>query len=55
MTIQAMPEGVLRFAVDVDIDLNEMATWEPQLITRFFDGLAMMLTAKAYTDNRNRR
>lgn len=38
--------GALNFHVDVSVDLAEMGTWSPERISMFFQGVAMVLTAK---------
>jgi hypothetical protein len=42
-----VPEGVLRIAVDVNVDLREFSTWRPERITAFWAGIAQVLAAKA--------
>lgn len=41
------PEGVLRFSVDVNVDLREFSTWRPDRISAFWAGIAQVLAAKA--------
>jgi len=43
----AAPEGVLRFNVDVSVDMKEFATWKPERISAFWAGIAQVLAAKA--------
>lgn len=42
-----VPEGVLRFNVDVNVDLREFAAWTPERISAFWSGIAQVLAAKA--------
>ena len=42
-----VPEGVLKFSVDVNVDLREFATWQPDRISAFWAGIAQVLAAKA--------
>ncbi len=42
-----VPEGVLRFSVDVNVDLREFASWKPDRISAFWAGIAQVLAAKA--------
>lgn len=42
-----VPEGVLRIAVDVNVDLREFSTWRPDRISAFWAGIAQVLAAKA--------
>lgn len=41
------PEGVLRFNVDVSVDMKEFAMWKPERISAFWSGIAQVLAAKA--------
>lgn len=43
----AAPAGAVRFNVDVSVDMQEMATWKPELVLAFFDGIARVIAAKA--------
>jgi hypothetical protein len=38
---------VLRFNVDVSVDMKEFATWKPDRISAFWAGIAQVLAAKA--------
>ena len=40
MTAPAISEGVLRFSLDICVDMNEMKRWPPQCIRAFFDGIS---------------
>jgi len=44
------PEGVLRFNVDVSVDMKEFATWRPERISAFWAGIAAVLAAKAQVE-----
>lgn len=46
------PEGVLRFNVDVSVDMKEFATWRPERITAFWAGIAQVLAAKAEVEGK---
>lgn len=41
------PEGVLRFNVDVSVDMREFSTWQADRISAFWAGIAQVLAAKA--------
>lgn len=41
------PEGAIRFHVEVEIDLRELATWKPEVVSAFFGGVAQVISAKA--------
>jgi hypothetical protein len=43
---QPQPQGGVSFQVSVDVDMAEMASWEPARITAFFTGIAQVLAAK---------
>jgi hypothetical protein len=49
------PEGVLRFNVDVSVDLKDFATWQPDRITAFWSGIAQVLAAKANVEQEGKR
>jgi hypothetical protein len=49
------PEGVLRFNVDVSVDMKEFATWQPDRITAFWSGIAQVLAAKANVEQAGKR
>ena len=49
------PEGVLRFNVDVSVDMKEFATWQPERISRFWAGIAQVLAAKAEVEGKGPR
>lgn len=42
-----VPEGVLRFHVEVNVDLRDFANWRPDRIAAFWAGIAQVLAAKA--------
>lgn len=42
-----LPEGVVRFNVNVEVTMSEFGTWRADRITAFFQGLAMVLSAKS--------
>lgn len=42
-----VPEGMLRFNVDVNVDMREFASWSPERISAFWAGIAQVLAAKA--------
>jgi hypothetical protein len=50
-TFAAAKSGV-RFTVDVDVDMDEMASWAPDRITAFFSGIAAVLAAKGGLESR---
>lgn len=33
-------EGVMRFHVTIEVDAQEMSTWEPERISAFFEGIS---------------
>jgi hypothetical protein len=41
------PAGNVAFHVDVNVNMQEMATWKPELVLAFFDGIARVIAAKA--------
>lgn len=41
------PEGAIRFHVEVEIDLRELATWNPDVVSALFGGMAQVISAKA--------
>lgn len=41
------PAGGLSLAVNISVDMKEMATWPPNVVTAFMAGLAQVITAKA--------
>lgn len=43
-------EGLVAFYVDLRVSVKEMATWSPERITAFFDGIRKAMNAKNYTD-----
>lgn len=47
----AQPQGGVSFQVSVQVDMAEMASWDPQRITAFFAGLAQVLAAKGAIEN----
>jgi hypothetical protein len=47
------PEGVLRFNVDVSVDMKEFATWRPERISAFWAGIAQVLAAKAAVEQKS--
>jgi hypothetical protein len=49
------PEGVLRFNVDVSVDMKEFATWQPDRISAFWAGIAQVLAAKAKVEAGGRK
>lgn len=49
------PEGVLRFNVDVSVDLKDFATWQPDRIAAFWSGIAQVLAAKANVEQEAKR
>jgi hypothetical protein len=49
------PEGVLRFNVDVSVDMKEFATWQPERISAFWAGIAQVLAAKAKVEAGGRK
>lgn len=38
-------EGLVRMYVTIAVSIDEMCTWTPERIGRFFDGLAQALSA----------
>jgi hypothetical protein len=50
-TFATAPEGVLRFNVDVSVDMKEFATWRPERISAFWAGIAQVLAAKAAVED----
>jgi hypothetical protein len=40
------PEGGIQFQVSVNVDMAEMAGWDPERISKFFSGMAQVLAAK---------
>lgn len=40
------PEGAIRFAVSVNIDLAEMRGWSPDRIAKLFEGISKVIAAK---------
>lgn len=47
-------EGVLRFCVEMNVDLREMRDWEPGEIRAFFNGLALTREAAQHARARIR-
>lgn len=47
------PEGVLRFNVDVSVDMKEFASWKPERISAFWAGIAQVLAAKAAVEQKS--
>jgi len=47
-----VPEGVLRFNVEVNVDMKEFATWRPDRIAAFWAGIAQVLAAKAAVEEK---
>jgi hypothetical protein len=43
----ATPEGGISFHINVQVSMDQFATWQPERITAFFGGVAQMLAAKA--------
>lgn len=41
------PEGILQFHVSVRVDMKEFVGWQPDRISRFFEGIAAVLRAKS--------
>jgi len=40
-------EGAVNFNVSVRVDMGEFASWKPERIAAFFNGMAQVLAAKA--------
>jgi hypothetical protein len=47
---EGQPGGSMRFQVDIRVDMAEVATWKPERIAAFFNGMAQVLAAKRGTD-----
>lgn len=45
---ETTPEGVLRFSLELNIDMAEMREWPAPCVTAFFDGIARAQEAVAY-------
>jgi len=44
---QPIHGGIVRFHVNVDVDMSEFKDWQPDRILAFFNGIAQVLAAKA--------
>jgi len=57
-TFAANPNGAaggLSLAVNIQVDMAEMGTWPPQVVSAFMQGLAQVITAKAAAEGSSTR
>jgi hypothetical protein len=43
--------GALNLAVNINVDMMQMATWPPAVVRAFMEGLALVISAKAQAEN----
>ncbi len=46
-TFNHVPEGAISFSINVNVPLNELANWRPEVVSAFFAGVAQVVSAKA--------
>jgi hypothetical protein len=51
--VAGMPGGAVRFHVEVNVDMKELAGWPADRITAFFSGIAQVLAAKGAAERQS--
>lgn len=51
----SVPQGGIEFTVAVNVNMLEMATWKPEAVAVFFEGIAKVISAKAMVERDSAR